>query len=300
MGTAVASIYPIKEDNPMIIDTPAKLNLTLEVLAERPDGFHEICSIIQTINLRDSLRFDLSQNINVKSNTPDWIPDKSLVPKAAKLLQKITGCSKGATIEVNKRIPLTAGLGGDSSDAAATLRGLNTLWELNLSLTELARLAIQLGSDVPFFLFGGTVLIEGRGELVTSLHPLTHMWVILLVPPVPKTFNKTKELYTSLKTTHYTNGQITKNFVDRLKTGREFIPSLLFNTFEGVSLTRSSELKTYYDQMKKSGATHVHLTGTGPSLYTLLRDKAQAEELHTSLKHQGLISHLTDISATLD
>ncbi len=114
----------------LTVPAPAKLNLTLEVLAKRQDGFHEIRSVIQTINLCDSLRFQLSQNIRFNSNMPNWIPAKSLVSKAAMSLQEATGCSKGAAIEVSKRIPLESGLGGDSSDAAATLRGLNKLWGL--------------------------------------------------------------------------------------------------------------------------------------------------------------------------
>ncbi|MFC1991112.1 4-(cytidine 5'-diphospho)-2-C-methyl-D-erythritol kinase, partial [Chloroflexota bacterium] len=111
----------------LIVKAPAKLNLTLEVLGERPDGFHEIRSVIQAIKLCDTLRFQLSEEIVFKSNMPDWIPEQSLMSKTASLLQKTSGFSKGATIEVEKRIPLVSGLGGDSSDAAAVLRGLNQL-----------------------------------------------------------------------------------------------------------------------------------------------------------------------------
>ncbi len=145
------------------LQAPAKLNLTLEVLAKRRDGFHEIRSVIQTINLCDSLRFQLSQNIEFNSDQSDWVSEESLVSKAASLLQEVTGCGKGATIEVSKRIPLLSGLGGDSSDAAATLCGLNKLWGLGLSQDKLLELATRLGSDVAFFLYGGTALVEGRG-----------------------------------------------------------------------------------------------------------------------------------------
>jgi len=284
----------------LTLNAPAKLNLTLEVLAKRPDGFHEIRSVIQAINLQDSLRFELSQNINFKSNKSDWIPAESLVSKAARLLQEITGCSKGATIEVSKRIPLASGLGGDSSDAAAVLRGLNKLWGLGLSLAELLKLASQLGSDVAFFLYGGTALVESRGEVVTPLPPLPHMWVVLVVPPVPKMPNKTKQLYASLKASHYTDGQITERLAEELEAGREFTPSLLFNTFENVAFTHFSELSVYREHMVKVGATNVHLAGSGPTLFTLIKDKAQAEELYIRLQQQGLESYLTDTLATLD
>jgi len=140
---------------------PAKLNLTLEVLAERPDGYHEIRSVFQTINLCDSLRFQLSQKVTIMSDSPDWAPEKSLVAKAVSLLQETAGCVEGATIEVSKGIPLVSGLGGDSSDAAATLCGLNKLWKLELSVEKLLELATRLGSDVAFFLYGGTAFVAG-------------------------------------------------------------------------------------------------------------------------------------------
>ncbi|GAH54497.1 unnamed protein product, partial [marine sediment metagenome] len=121
--------------------------MTLEVLSKRSDGFHEIRSVIQTINLCDSLRFKLSENIEFKSSVPHWVPEESLASKAVSLLKETTGCGKGVAIEVSKRIPSVSGLGGDSSDAAAILRGLNRLWGLGLSLEELVKLAWQLGSD---------------------------------------------------------------------------------------------------------------------------------------------------------
>ena len=273
---------------------PAKLNLTLEVLAKRPDGFHEIRSVIQTINLCDSLRFQLSQGIEFKSDMPDWIPQDSLVSKATSLLQEATGCGKGATIEVSKRIPLVSGLGGDSSDAAATLQGLNKLWELGLSRDELLELAVQLGSDVAFFVYGGTALVEGRGEIVIPLPPLPHMWVVLMVPPVPRLTGKTGRLYASLKSSHYTDGQITERLVEALKAGREFTPSILFNTFDNVAFDSFSGLREYWQKVVKAGAQEVHLAGSGPALFTLIEDKTQAEDLYIRLQQQGLECYLTD------
>lgn len=279
---------------------PAKLNLTLEVLAKRRDGFHEIRSVIQTINLCDYLRFQLSQNVTFKSNILNWIPEESMVSKAASLLQKTIGCPKGATIEVSKRIPLVSGLGGDSSDAAATLRGLNKLWGLGLLREKLLELAAQLGSDVAFFLYGGTALVEGRGEVVTPLPPLPRMWVILVVPPMPKLPRKTEKLYASLKTAHFTDGQITEILVKALKEGRGFKPSMLFNTFENVAFTRFAELSVYREHIVKIGAANVHLAGSGPALFTLMKDGAQAEELYLRLQQQGLESYLTDTLADID
>jgi len=282
----------------LTVQAPAKLNLTLEVLAKRRDGFHEIRSVIQAINLCDTLRFGLSQRIEFKSDMPDWIAEESLVSRAASLLQETTGYTKGAIVEVEKRIPLVSGLGGDSSDAAAVLRGLNELWGLGLSREELLEMAPQLGSDVAFFLYGGTALLEGRGERVTPLPLLPHWWVVLVMPSVPREIGKTKRLYDSLKPRHYTDGQITSKLVDRLRGGGAFTPSLLFNTFENVTFTRSSELNVYRSHIIKIGAINVHLAGSGPALFSLVKDRAEAEDLHVRLQQQGMECYLAEAITT--
>jgi len=284
----------------LTVSAPAKINLTLEVLDKRWDGFHEIRSVIQTINLCDSFHFELSRDIAFKSDMPDWIPEESLVSRAVGLLQQVTGCSKGVTIEVEKRIPLLSGLGGDSSDAAAVLRGLNRLWELNLSMKKLLELTQQLGSDVSFFLYGGTALVEGRGEIVTPLPPLPHRWVVLLMPPVPRLPGKTKRLYDSLKSNHYTDGQITRRLVGELNAGREFTSSFLFNTFENVAFGHFSWLNVSRSHMVKMGAPVVHLAGSGPALFTIVKDRARAEELYTLLQTQRLEPYLAETLAGVE
>ena len=302
---------------------PAKLNLTLEVLAKRPDGFHEIRSVIQAINLGDSLHFRLSKNIEFSCNDPEWVSAKSLVSKAVGLLQRTTGCSQGVTIEVDKRIPLVSGLSGDSSDAAAVLRGLNRLWGLGLSLPQLLELASQLGSDVAFFLYGGTAVVRGRGELVTPLPPFPHMWVVLMLPPVPRLPGKTGRLYASLKPSHYTPGEITDRLVAMLTGGSlkgrspfktntspsplkergiegERLVHNLFNALEDVAVDNFTGLGEYRQQFLKAGAQEVHLAGSGPALFTLLEDKAQAEKIYHNLQKQGLESYLTDTLAAIE
>jgi len=277
---------------------PAKLNLTLDVLAKRPDGFHEIRSVIQTINLCDSLRFQLGQSLTFKCDEPKWLPEESLVSKAASLLQEKTKAPKGATIEVNKRIPLVSGLGGDSSDAAAILRGLNQLWDLGVSLPELVELASQLGSDVAFFLYGGTALVRGRGEIVTPLSSLPHRWVAVVIPPVPRIPGKTERLYAALRSGHYTEGQITDRLVARLNRGGEVKPAMLFNVFESVALDMFDRLREYRKQFLKASADSVHLAGSGPALFTLIKDKAQADKIHKELQRQGLESYLVETLAS--
>ncbi|MFC2013558.1 4-(cytidine 5'-diphospho)-2-C-methyl-D-erythritol kinase [Chloroflexota bacterium] len=290
MGTVVVGIQG--EMSMLTVMAPAKINLTLEVLAKRSDGFHEIRSVIQTISLCDSLCLRPSQSIEFKCGDSRWIAKKSLLPKALELLQKDTGCCKGAIIEVSKRIPLVAGLGGDSSGAAAILRGLNQLWDLGLKIQGLVGLASQLGSDVAFFLYGGTALVESRGEVVTPLPPLPHMWVIMVVPEVPRLPGKTKQLYASLKASHYTDGQITERLLKTLREGSRL--SVLFNTVENVAFDCLSELGVYREHMVKLGAIEVHLAGSGPALFTLLDDRAQAEELYIRFQQQGLEVYLAE------
>ena len=269
---------------------PAKINLTLEVLGKCQDGYHEIRSIMQTINLCDTLQFQVSDEDIIRSGSLDWNPGESLVSGAARLLKEITGCSKGATIEVLKRIPLVSGLGGDSSDAAATLRGLNELWELNLQPQKLLELVAQLGSDVAFFLYGGTALVAGRGEVVTPLPSIPQMWVVLVVPDIPRLSEKTKQLYANLNTAHYTDGMITERVAVEIKEGNA--PSVLFNAFENIAFTKYPGLKVYRGHILKHGAENMHLAGSGPTLFTLLKDKAKAEDLYTRCKDQGMEAYL--------
>jgi 4-diphosphocytidyl-2-C-methyl-D-erythritol kinase len=282
------------------ISAPAKINLTLEVLGKRADGYHEIRSVIQTISLCDRLSFELADGLEFKSDSAEWVAEKSLVSKAAVWLQQVSGTAKGAMISVKKRIPLLAGLGGDSSDAAATLRGLNQLWGLGLTREQLIPLARQLGSDVAFFLYSGTALVEGRGEIVTPLPPLPHRWVVVAVPPVPRQPGKTRQLYESLKPGHYTDGQTAQKLVAEIQAGREFSTSLLFNTFESVALTRFSGLDVSRQHMVKMGAPNVHLAGSGPALFTLMEDKAQAGALCSRLKEQRLEPYLAETLPALE
>jgi len=278
----------------LTVPAPAKINLTLEVLGKRPDGYHEIRSVLQTISFADSLSFQPSRKVTLKSDLSLWTPEKSLVTRAVSRLQKITSSSQGVTIEITKRVPLISGLGGDSSDAAATLKGLNKLWGLNLSLAKLLALAAELGSDVAFFLYGGTALATGRGEKVIPLPSLSRRWVVLVMPDVPRTPEKTRQLYACLQPNHYTDGKVTQRLVEILKEGKEFNSSLLFNTFENVAFTYFPNLKEYQAKMMEVGAGNVHLAGSGPTLYTLPENKLEGENLNSKLQQKGVKSYLAE------
>ena len=279
----------------LTVSAPAKLNLTLEVLGKRPDGYHEIRSVLQTIDLCDTLRFEAGRGITFRCDMPGWLAEKSLVSRAVALLQEAAVGSYGATIEIEKRLPLMSGLGGDSSDAAAVLRGLNELWKLDLSPEKLLDLAAKLGSDVAFFLQGGTALAGGRGDIVKPLPGLSNLWFLLVVPDVPRESGKTGRLYAKLNAGHYTDGNITEKLVETLHKGEEFSPSLLFNTFENIAFDCFKGLMDYKEHILKLGAPRVHLAGSGPTLFTVFEDRAQAGDLYTRCKQQGMEVYLAGI-----
>ena len=271
---------------------PAKINLTLEVLKKRSDGFHEICSVLQTIDLADELEILEAPGISFTCDLPAWSAEKSLVSKTVALLQEVAGGTKGAAIKITKRIPLVSGLGGDSSDAAALMRGLNRLWDLNLPEEKLAGLAAQLGSDVVFFLKGGTALATGRGEIITPLPPIDRRWLVLVMPDVPVEVGKTGRMYGNLKPAHFTDGEITRKLVEDLNRGKPFRPAMLFNTFENVAFADYNIRRIYVDHLIKMGALHVHLAGSGPALFTMLAAKARAEDIFQRCRKQGMKAYL--------
>jgi 4-diphosphocytidyl-2-C-methyl-D-erythritol kinase len=276
----------------LIKKAPAKINLTLEVLRKRPDDFHEIRSVLQTIDMYDTLYIEPGEGISFKCDMEGWSAGKSILPKAVALLQETTGCKKGATIRIEKRIPLMSGLGGDSSDAAALLKGLNELWDLKLTEDKQAELAAQLGSDVVFFLNGGTALAGGRGEIIKPLPPLGGFWVVLVLPDIPVEMGKTSKMYASLKHSHFSDGSITGKLVDSLNKGRTFRPSMLFNTFENVAFEDFNLKHIYVDHLVKLGALHVHLAGSGPALFTVFTDKTRAGDFYSRCKSQGMKAYL--------
>ena len=283
----------------LIVEAPAKINLTLEVLGKRNDGYHEIRSVIQTLSFCDSLQITPGKEVEFKGNIPDWSSERSLVIKAVESLKKATGSVMGAKIKIKKRIPLISGLGGDSSDAAAILRGLNQFWELNVPPNKLRDMAQNLGSDVSFFLTGGTALMEGRGEIITSLPPIPHHWIILIIPDVSRIPGKTKRLYSMLQPANFTDGKITDKLAADLKLKGEFNTSLLFNTFENVVFARGEELTNYRDHLLKIGTPNIHLAGSGPTLFTILDGKTQAEGLVKRLKDMQIEAYLTETRSSL-
>ncbi len=276
----------------LTLQAPAKINITLEVLRKLPDGFHEIRSILQTIDLYDTLYVQAGRGVNFQCDMEGWTAEKSLVSKTVALLQESTDCKQGAEIKIEKRIPLMSGLGGDSSDAAALLKGLNDLWGLGLTDAKLAGLAAKLGSDVAFFLHGGTALATGKGEKITPLPPIAPMWLVLVTPELPVETGKTGRMYASLKPAHFTDGDITAKVVDALRQGKPFKPAMLFNTFENIAFADFNIRRIYIEHLMKMGALRVHLAGSGPALFTIFQDNARAEDIYNKCISQRMKAFL--------
>jgi len=267
---------------------PAKINLVLEVLGKRDDGYHEIRSLVQTISLCDVLSFELAEGISLDCTEPSLQSSDNLAIQAAEVLREVSGCGRGVKIELEKRIPWNAGLGGGSSDAAAVLLALNKLWELELATSDLVGMGSRLGSDVPFFIHKGTALVEGRGERVAPLLASVSTWFVLLLPPLPQMPGKTQQLYARLDNRHFTQGQFSGKAVEAWSGDRQISPSLLFNVFDQVAFDAFPGLEEYWKCFEDAGAADIHLAGSGPALFAPVDGEAEAEELHRRLCQQGL------------
>jgi len=270
----------------------AKINITFEVLGRRQDGYHDVATILQEIDLKDTLRFELASSLAVDCDTAEIPSSDNLALKAARLLKKESGYKGGVRIALMKGIPVAAGLGGGSSDAAATLVVLNKLWKLKLSTESLVELAASLGSDVPYFIHGGTALAEGRGELIKPLPPLPQSWIVLVNPSVQVPEMKTKAMFSALRPSHYSRGGHTKKAMRAIESGVVKGRLSMYNAFDPVAFGMYEGLEWYWHQFVSAGATEVHLAGSGPVLFTLLNDRVLAKALNRSLVELGLESHL--------
>ena len=274
-----------RDDTLLLEAAYAKVNLTLEVVGRRDDGYHEIRSILQTIDLADHLQLSLADGLHLECASPELEGSSNLVFRAARLLQDATGHDEGAFIHLTKRIPVAMGLGGGSSDAAAALRGLNRLWGLGLSMEELRELGAEVGSDVPFFISGGTALVSGRGEAVYPLVPAPPLYLVLLVPPLWMA-NKTARMYSLLEEGSYTAGEATQRLLKALEEN-EVSSDLLFNCFERVMQTAFTGIENYVAALLDVGASDAHLAGSGPALFALARERTRAEEMARGLSAMG-------------
>lgn len=258
------------------VNAPAKLNLVLEVLGRRSDGYHDIRSIMQTIGLFDEMSFKPSAKLEFKCSVPELQTSDNLVLKAADVLRSTTGYRGGAMIRLKKHIPWGAGLGGGSSDAATTVIRLNRLWDLNLSYSELLKIGTKVGSDIPFFIKGGTCLVEGRGEKIHALPDIEKAWFVLLKPDVPLLSGKTSKLYSMLQIGHYTTGVHTEKARNYMEKEGRIRQDMLHNVFDKVADEAFPGLGYYRRLMAEAGAGRVCLAGSGPILFAQFADESKA------------------------
>lgn len=256
----------------------AKINLALNVLAPRDDGYHDVETVLHTIDLHDAVTLrEREEGIEVRTDSPEVPQDaRNLVVRAAQVLRDTFGVQRGVEIEIRKGIPVASGLGGGSSDAAITLMGLVQMWKIRLNGRGLLSLAASLGSDVPFFLEGGAALARGRGDRVSWLPPLPTTWVVLARPRVEVS---TAWAYGHLDLPSLTTRPEPGAMVEAMR--REDLPAvgrLLGNVFEGL-LTRThpavGDLKRRILAGEAYGAS---LSGTGPTVFGLMANEAAARK----------------------
>jgi 4-diphosphocytidyl-2-C-methyl-D-erythritol kinase len=264
---------------------PAKINWLLHVVRKRDDGFHDIVSLLHCVNLYDTLVFEDADCVDILSDLE--IPlQENLVYKAFSALQEKTSCIKGARIRLKKQIPVNAGLGGGSSDAACTLSVLNRLWGLHLSLRELSTIAAAVGSDVPFFLRGPSALVEGRGEKVRSLKIETSQMLLLVKPPVSVS---TEWAYNSLDA--YGMDKLTKKPFDiKLlcqalnRQDYDTLGKMLNNDLEQVVAERFPVILEIKQKLLGQGAAIAAMSGSGPTVFGVFENREKAEKAAGEMK----------------
>ncbi len=285
----------VRAGSAITIEAPAKINLTLEILGKRPDGYHELRSIVMPVSLSDTLRLtttyaQIAMTMTVSPGvdlTKIGTVDQNLVVRTARLMQSRYRVNAGARIHIHKRIPIGGGLGGGSADAAGVIRGLDRLWCLNRPREELMALAGELGSDVPALFHGGVVLMEGRGERVRALFDSTDpicgdgFWLVIANPGV---MCPTSEVYKKWRGGLTAGPSILHNMISSIRTSNvETAADALYNglqagVFEGYPGVAQTAVK-----LREAGCLGVLLSGSGASVFGLVRDEAHGREISQRL-----------------
>jgi len=265
--------------NTLRFESPAKINLRLEILKEREDGYHEIRTILQKISLRDTLYFSLrkEKGISIKADFPTLPTGKSnLVYKAVQSMMRESGYRGGILVEIKKRIPLGAGLGGGSSNAATTLKAMDQLLNLNVSKKRLMEMGLEIGADVPFFFLGGAAVGSGIGERLRKIE-LPVLWFVLIYPNFEVSTRWAYENFV------LTNQRIHFSLQKFTKTP-EGISHILLNHLEEVVSKKYPQI----DNMKKilcsAGALAALMTGSGPTVFGIFSDGKSATEAYARIK----------------
>lgn len=262
---------------PLIVPSFAKINLFLTVGDRREDGFHEICTVFQTISLSDVISFAPADRLSLTCSEPGLDTGSSnLIMKAADALQKHAGVSSGARIKLDKRIPFPGGLGGGSSNAAVSLLGLSVLWDVRPTFEDLLNIAAELGSDVPFFLYGGTVLGTGRGTDLEALADIGHLPLAIVTP---RAAYSTAEAYKSLGRERLTSVSTETNLMVCRELAEKLISdhTQVFNDFEKAVATLAPDTANASVRLRNKGANAVCLSGSGPSVFGIFENESERQ-----------------------
>jgi len=276
----------------------AKINLTLDILGKRTDGFHEVEMVMQSLELADTVELsEISAGIKLQVDSSEDIPtdEKNLAWKAAAAVQTFCGKDFGVAINLTKKIPSAAGLGGGSSDAAAVIRGMNKLFSLKLSAEELCNIGAAVGSDVPFCIIGGTCLATGRGEVLTKLPDLKKFFVVLLKIRGEISTAWSYKTFDEIPAENI-NHPPTKKILDWLNVGEyEKIFANAANVLEPVALKKFPAIDKYKDKMISAGAKLALMSGSGPTVFALAEDELTAKKIAASVEGQGAQIFITKI-----
>jgi 4-diphosphocytidyl-2-C-methyl-D-erythritol kinase len=270
----------------LVLQTSAKVNLALEVLGKRPDGYHEIATVMQAIDLRDRVTLESAPEISLRSDDPGLPRDqRNLAVRAAMLLQSAAGIDSGVAVELSKRIPVAAGLGGGSSDAAATLWGLNRLWRLRWPRARLMELAVELGMDVPFFLAGGPVLATGRGERLEMLGSPAGYALVLVNPRVGVS---AREVYERVPAGWHAEATGTRRLLDALRTKNAArVAGALTNHLESIVEAMLPVVGRIKAALLAAGALGAVMSGSGPTVFGIARSLDHARQIRRRITRAG-------------
>ena len=263
----------------------AKLNLSLDILGRRDDGYHDLQMVMVSIDLTDTLT--LTPGEGAMSTNLSFLPadGNNLAQKAAQAFRSVTGKGEVLDIHIDKRIPVCAGMAGGSSDAAAVLRAMNEMYRTELSPLELAKIGEQVGSDVPYCVVGGTALVEGRGEYVTPLPSLPPCHIVVCKPPFPIS---TPQLFGRVNVKKITRRPDNQGMVEALHRGDlTGVARRMYNVFEDVLEPRHRQT---VDEIKATliehGALGAVMSGSGPTVFGLYEDQGKAQQAADALKEQ--------------
>ncbi|MCR5279495.1 MAG: 4-(cytidine 5'-diphospho)-2-C-methyl-D-erythritol kinase [Lachnospiraceae bacterium] len=268
----------------------AKVNLSLDVKGKLDNGYHTVRMIMQSISLCDHLQFTGQEEGNgITLNTDSDLLNgemkegsDNLILKAARLLEEYTGCKFDAKITLSKNIPIAAGLGGGSSDAAATLRGLNRLFELGLSTEELQKIAVKIGADVPFCVKGGLCLAEGIGEVLTELTPLSNIPMVLCKPDIGVSTPAVYKAFDALEKVIHPDVDAMLAAIERYDNME--VLRLLGNALEPVTVSMHPVIKEIEENMMKASAINAIMSGSGPTVFGVFDSQKAASEAGNAIK----------------